>query len=168
MPTKKQRLPQVIRNGRYVTDFDHDEMARICWEVARGKPLSQVIKSGRFSMCIETLYNWMDKFPEAAEMMAKARQLSTFSMEDKGLLVVEDLIDGKVHKDQVRAKDVALHHLRWNMGRRNPREFSEQARGAPAVAIQINTNALGDVGDLDNGTFHLEVPIGPPQEEGPE
>ena len=146
-------------NGRKVTTFDRDLLATICWKIAEGQPLSKILEGATFHITTRTVYDWMDRFPEAAEMMSKARLLSAFAHEDRGLGIVDELLESgekAISKDLIRARDVALHHMRWTMGRRNP-VFAEHHRPSPVMQVNINTNALGDAGPLDSQQFHLET-----------
>lgn len=162
MPTKKQRLPRTRMGGRFVNAFDKDLLARICWEVAEGKSLTEVMKSSKHCISLKTLWEWMDKFPEAAEMMAKARLLSSFSFEDKGVDAALELLEGKVTDPaKVRAYDVAMNQLRWTAGKRNPKVFSDKIPPQITMGIQINTPLdLGEGhGKEIQGVYTIEATV---------
>jgi len=160
MPTKKNRLPRVVVGSRTVTAFDRMTMENICTQIAAGKSVREVMKDSRYSISEHTLFQWVDLFPEAAEMLAKARLVGSFAFEARAIEMLGRLERGEVSKDQIRAIDVALSHARWCMGKWNPQVFSDAVKPTPTVAIQINTNALGSeaVPSLSQ-SFTVDVPV---------
>ena len=154
MPTTKKRPARTKMGGRYVYTFDRDLMSRICWDVASGKSLKQAMEDSKHSISYKTVFQWMDKFPEAAEMMAKARLLSSFSLEDRGVAEATMLLDKEnLDSAKVRAVDVALNQLRWTAGKRNPQVFSDKLPPRITMGISITTPL-----DLGSGEGHAEIP----------
>lgn len=158
LPRTRPALPRSRINGRMVATFDRDMLERICYKIAEGKPLKRILAENERSISLTTLFQWMDRYPEAAEMVAKARILRSYSYEDEMMEEIADLSAGRVEKDQIRAKDVALTNRRWLMGKWNAPVYSDKLMPQAAMQVVINTDLFSQDKVLETREFTVVAP----------
>lgn len=145
----------IARIDSVPSDFEPELYYEIAARVAGGERISTI--------CAEPgmpdrrrVWEFTQRDAEFAKAMAGARTISAHFLEEDALAIAEKLAAGKVHKDQVRAMDVALTQFRWSAGRRNP-AYNDKTAQVPTTLIQINTDLWSEAGELQPVEFKVSV-----------
>ena len=87
-----------------------------------------------------TFAQWLVSTPPLALAYAKARETSSFTMEDEALALTRAAKDrSDLSSAQLKALDLHVNQLRWSATKRNPQVYSEKAAVSMVVPVQINT-----------------------------
>jgi len=85
------------------------------------------------------------KDPALGLVYARAREMSSYAMEEEALVRLRNAQGTKMPATELRALDLLVQQLRWSAIKRNPSVYSEKAAVNVTVPIQINTTL--DMGD---------------------
>jgi terminase small subunit-like protein len=94
---------------------------QICEQIALGKTLNQaLVKVGYLAPAINTIWKWLDIYPEFREKYERARQLQADMHADKMLELAEDVLD---QPKAANAHRVAIDVLKWQAEIRNKQRY---------------------------------------------
>lgn len=104
-PRKRPRGP----DGTYVSvRYSEDVADEICTRIAMGEAWYQMCSTGRMP-AYGTLYQWMGRYPDFAEAVARARQMAADYKADKALVVAEATTPATVSADRLKVSTLMKH-----------------------------------------------------------
>ncbi len=95
---------------------------------------------------------WVMKDPELAAAFARAREMSSYTLEDEALHLLRLKTKDAKSMVELRAVDLLVQQIRWSAAKRNAQVFSEKAAVNVTVPIQINTSLDMGAGGASNST----------------
>lgn len=135
---------------------DHEIGLQVLERLAVGRSLAEIAEvPGMPSK--ETFLVWVMQSPALAQAYAKAREVSSYAMEDEALTLLRRMKENEVMTaPKAKALDLLVQQLRWSAEKRNPLTYSRQNNVNLQIPVQINTNL--DLGDHKAGGGTSEFP----------
>lgn len=140
------------------TDYSEDLAARICEELASGKPLVRICLADDMPEP-KTIYRWLAKHPEFSHMYIRAREDQADTNADEIVQIADTPeigvktitrvgADGKqivetVTGDMVEHRKLRIDARKWNAAKLKPKKYGEKIQhtgdggGPVAVAVSV-------------------------------
>jgi hypothetical protein len=126
----------VRRDGSVVhVHYTPKVAAEICERIANGDSWYRICNTGRLPS-YRTLYTWRDRYPEFAEALAQAQEVSAHARFEKALAVAEDATAATVQADRLH-----VGTLKWHAERLAPAIYGP-GRGAGENGERVTTVIL--------------------------
>lgn len=138
--------------------IDKQLMFDIIERVAYGWTLKELENDPKFPP-VSVFLAWMVKNPEFNQLWHKAREISSYSLEDEALYLLREARKGGgalQSQNYLRALQMLVEQLRWSADKRNTGVFGSKNQASIVVPIQINTTL--DLGNTTAGTGTAEFP----------
>lgn len=130
-------------------------VGKLLERIAEGEELKAVCGKEGFPT-FATIYRWFADDPTFELAYRRARSGYAAAQAFKATVLANKLAAMEIPQGHVRGIEVAINHFRWLAERADPLTWAQQQPKAPAMAIQIVTNALE--GEIAPQTITIEAP----------
>lgn len=104
------------------SSYNLQTAAEICRLISEGENLNKICKLDSFPNQ-DTVYNWLDGFPEFAENYARARERRAETRVGRIDEIREKTLSGEIAPDVAR---VAIDVEKWQAGKEMPKRYGEK------------------------------------------
>lgn len=131
------------------SDYSFETAADICSRLAAGEALSKICRDERMP-ALSTIYVWMSKHPEFAEMYARAREDQADTLADEILEIADDGRndtyedeDGRRITDWeiVNRSKLRVDARKWIAAKLKPKKYGDKVSAEHSGAVQFSLNA---------------------------
>ncbi len=113
------------------SDYSIEIASKICAQLARGISLRKVCLEDKMPS-LETVYNWMAKYPEFVEQYARAKEASAEAHNEMILdlgdeaIELSQSVDPKASGAVVQAVKLKADNLKWTMSKMKPKKYGDK------------------------------------------
>lgn len=146
-------LPAKNRVWTLATPLDREVAFAMIEQVAFGKTLRELEHDADLPP-MAVFMNWMVQNPEINQLWHKAREISSYALEDEAIHILRALrAEDGLTQNYLRAVNMLVEQLRWSADKRNSSVFGTRNQTSVVVPIQINTSLdLGEGTQVGRGT----------------
>lgn len=144
------------RTGRPST-YDPAIAARICQHIAEGKSVNSIQgKDGIPAFC--TIYEWIGKYPDFAEMYTRAREDQADTMADQIVQIADDATNDTIKDEKgndrpnsewINRSRLRVDARKWVAAKLKPRKYGDKVTtelvGKDGGPVQVNNTQTFDV-----------------------
>jgi hypothetical protein len=131
--------------------YTMDDMAEICRRVSLGENLGQILKDEGMPNR-DTVYEWRRKYPDFADMYARAREDRSEVRVEQIQDVIEDMRDGRIDYNVAR---VQIDVIKWQSGKENRGLYGDSSTTRLANADGSNLDLVAALQAIDGKTAGL-------------